>query len=41
LQFSKEVFKQKAIEEALTVLKENGFSVPDIINNKKAISEKV
>ena len=31
MQFTEEVFKQKAIEEALTLLKENGFEVPEPI----------
>jgi hypothetical protein len=37
------VFKQKAIEEALTVLKENGFSVPEPVSksSKSRTSDKM
>ena len=34
MQFTEEVFKQKAIEEALTLLKENGFEVPEPVAKK-------
>jgi hypothetical protein len=36
------VFKQKAIEEALTLLKENGFEVPEpVAKNSKSRSDSV
>jgi hypothetical protein len=30
------VFKQKAIEEALSLLKENGFAMPEPVKNSKS-----